>query len=281
MLEAAEALAVGGLSLSFPGRPVLKEVSFTLPQGAFCGLIGSNGSGKTTLLRAILGFQPPDAGTIRIGGPGSGGGGSGGARASVGYVPQKILFDTDMPLRARDLVALGLDGNRLGLPLPSRTRARHVDEMLRAVDAEGFADQRLGNLSGGQQQRVLIAHALIRRPRLLLLDEPLANLDVRAVADIVALLRRVAAVDNVTVLVSAHDMNPLLAAMDRIVYLAHGRAATGTTEQVVRTEVLSALYGHHIDVIRVHGRVLVVAAGAPDEIPIAVERHPAHLAQIP
>jgi zinc/manganese transport system ATP-binding protein len=270
------ALTVEGLSLSFPGRPVLKEVSFALPQGAFCGLIGSNGSGKTTLLRAILGFQPPDAGTIRIGGVGNAG-----ARASVGYVPQKILLDADMPLRARDLVALGLEGNRLGLPLPSRTRTRRVDEMLRAVDAESFANQRLGNLSGGQQQRVLIAHALIRRPRLLLLDEPLANLDVRAVADIVALLRRVAAVDNVTVLVSAHDMNPLLAAMDRIVYLAHGRAATGTTEQVVRTEVLSALYGHHIDVIRVHGRVLVIAAGAADEIPIEVERHPAHLAQIP
>ncbi len=276
MPETAEALAVEKVSLSFPGRTVLKEVSFTLPQGAFCGLIGANGSGKTTLLRTILGFQRPDAGTIRIGGSEGAG-----ARASVGYVPQKILFDADMPLRARDLVALGLDGNRLGLPVPSRGRARRVDDMLRAVDAEGFADQRLGNLSGGQQQRVLIAHALIRRPRLLLLDEPLANLDVRAIADIVALLRRVAAAENVTVLVSAHDMNPLLAAMDRIVYLAHGRAATGTTEQVVRTEVLSALYGHHIDVIRVHGRVLVIAAGEADEAPIAVERPAAHLAPLP
>jgi zinc/manganese transport system ATP-binding protein len=153
--------------------------------------------------------------------------------------------------------------------------------MLQAVDAQGFADQRVGNLSGGQQQRVLIAHALIRRPRLLLLDEPLANLDVRAIADIVALLRRVAMEDNITVLVSAHDMNPLLSTMDRIVYLANGRAATGTTAEVVRTEVLSALYGHHIDVIRVHGRVLVIAAGAADEIPIAVERHPVHVAEIP
>jgi zinc/manganese transport system ATP-binding protein len=196
-------------------------------------------------------------------------------------VPQKIILDTDMPLRARDLVALGLDGNRLGLPFPSRARARRVDEMLQAVDALAFADQRVGNLSGGQQQRVLIAHALIRRPRLLLLDEPLANLDVRAVADIVTLLRRVAVEDNITVLVSAHDMNPLLSSMDRIVYLANGRAASGTTEEVVRTEVLSALYGHHIDVIRVHGRVLVIAAGAADEIPIAVERHPAHVAEIP
>ena len=274
--DAGEALAVDRLSLSFPGRAVLREVSFSLAQGAFCGLIGSNGSGKTTLLRTILGFQAPNSGEIRIGGIAGARG-----RTSVGYVPQKIVLDADMPLRARDLVALGLDGNRLGLPFPSRARTRSVDEMLEAVDATGFADQRVGNLSGGQQQRVLIAHALIRRPRLLLLDEPLANLDVRAVADIVALLRRVAAHDNITVLVSAHDMNPLLSAMDRIVYLANGRAASGTTEEVVRTEVLSALYGHHIDVIRVHGRVLVIAAGAADETPVAVERHALHVAEIP
>jgi zinc/manganese transport system ATP-binding protein len=276
MLQTADALTVEKLSLSFAGRAVLREVSFSLAQGAFCGLIGSNGSGKTTLLRTILGFQAPQSGEVRIAGiAGSRG------RSSVGYVPQKILLDADMPLRARDLVALGLDGNRLGLPLPSRARARRVDEMLEAVDALAFADQRLGNLSGGQQQRVLIAHALIRRPRLLLLDEPLANLDVRAVADVVALLRRVASEDHITVLVSAHDMNPLLSSMDQIVYLAHGRAASGTTDEVVRTEVLSRLYGHHIDVIRVHGRVLVIAAGAADEIPIVVERHPAHVAEIP
>jgi zinc/manganese transport system ATP-binding protein len=277
MLKAAEALTVDRLSVAFPGRPVLRDVNFSLGQGAFCGLIGSNGSGKTTLLRTILGFQAATAGEVRIAGSSAGAG-----RTSVGYVPQKILLDTDMPLRARDLVALGLDGHRLGLPFPSKSRARRVDEMLEAVNAQGFADQRIGNLSGGQQQRVLIAHALIRRPRLLLLDEPLANLDIRAVADIVALLRRVAAEDNnITVLVSAHDMNPLLSSMDRIVYLANGRAASGTTEEVVRTEVLSALYGHHIDVIRVHGRVLVIAAGAADEIPIAIERHPAHVCEIP
>jgi len=273
MRDTAEALTVERLSVSFPGRTVLQDVSFSLGQGAFCGLIGSNGSGKTTLLRTILGFEAAHAGEVRIGGLTGAGG-----RASVGYVPQKILIDTDMPLRARDLVALGLDGHRFGLPFPSKARARRVEEMLLAVDADGFADQRIGNLSGGQQQRVLIAHALIRRPRLLLLDEPLANLDIRAVADIVALLRRVAAEDNITLLVSAHDMNPLLSAMDRIVYLANGRAASGPTDEVVRTEVLSALYGHPIDVIRVHGRVLVIAGAAADESPVAVARHPAPVA---
>jgi zinc/manganese transport system ATP-binding protein len=275
MQNVDEMLAVEQVSVAFPGRQVLERVSFTLARGAFCGLIGANGSGKTTLLRAILGFQALNRGTISIDGQSR-------SRAvgAVGYVPQKIQLDPDVPLRARDLVELGLTGHRLGLPLPSKARTRRVDELLAAVDAQGFADQRVGNLSGGQQQRVLIAHALIRRPKLLLLDEPLANLDIRAVAEIVTLLRRVAAAHGITVLVSAHDMNPLLGAMDQIVYLANGRAASGTTDAVVRTEVLSALYGYHIDVIRVHGRVLVIAAGSASEIPLAVEQQP-HVAVIP
>jgi zinc/manganese transport system ATP-binding protein len=271
-----EMLIVDQLSVAFPGRQVLTDVSFTLQRGAFCGLIGANGSGKTTLLRSILGIQPLSAGQIRIDGVSRGNG-----FGSVGYVPQKIQLDPDMPLRVRDLVELGLTGHKLGLPLPSKARTKLVDEMLAAVDAQNFADQRIGNLSGGQQQRILIAHALIRRPKLLLLDEPLANLDIRATAEIVALLRRIAGEHGITVLVSAHDMNPLLGVMDRIVYLANGRAASGRTDEVVRTEVLSELYGYHIDVIRVHGRVLVIAAGAANEIPAAIEQHTAHVTVIP
>ena len=269
-------LTVERLGVSFPGRTVLRDVSFELGRGEFCGLIGSNGSGKTTLLRTILGFQKATAGGIRINGLEGRAG-----LAVVGYVPQKSFLDPDMPLRARDLVALGLDGHRLGPPLPSRRRARLIDEMLHAVDAESFANERIGKLSGGQQQRVLIAHALIRRPQLLLLDEPLANLDIRSVAEIVALLGRLSAEHQVSVLLSAHDMNPLLPVMDRIVYLANGRAASGRAEDVVRTEVLSRLYGYHIDVIRVHGRVLVVAAESPEEMPEATLRDPAHAAPIP
>ncbi len=131
--------------------------------------------------------------------------------------------------------------------------------MLEAVDATRFADERVGTLSGGEQQRVLIAHALICRARLLLLDEPLANLDLRSGQEVVALLARVAREQRVAVLISAHEINPLLPVMDRVVYLAAGRAASGTTEEVVRADVLSALYGHHVDVLDVHGRVLVVA----------------------
>ncbi|WP_297494616.1 metal ABC transporter ATP-binding protein [Acidocella sp.] len=242
------ALEVAGLHVSLNGREVLRDVSFTLAPGTFCGLIGANGSGKTTLLRTILGFQPAAAGTIM-------------RQGALGYVPQKLQIAPDMPVRARDLVGLGLPGPRFGFPWPSAGRRRAVTDVLAAIDALGFAEQRLGELSGGQLQRVLIGHALISNPEILILDEPLANLDLRAAAEIVALLRGVAA-RGVTVLIAAHDMNPLLGAMDSVVYLANGRAATGRTDEVVRTEVLSALYGYHIDVIRVHGRILVVAGGA-------------------
>jgi zinc/manganese transport system ATP-binding protein len=258
VLTSDEVLTVDGVSVRLSGRQILDDVRFSLRRGEFAGLIGSNGAGKTTLLRVILGLATPTAGTVRVGGqPRTRRGRARGG--GVGYVPQKILLDADIPLRARDLVGLGLDGHRLGIPLPSRTRRQQVDEMLRAVGAEKFADARVGNLSGGEQQRVLIAHALISGPELLLLDEPLANLDIRAAQEVVTLLARIAREQHVAVLISAHEMNPLLPVMDRVVYLAAGRAASGTADEVVRTEVLSRLYGHHVDVLHVHGRVLVVA----------------------
>ena len=257
-LSTTEALNVEGVSVRLGGRTVLDDVSFSIRAGEFTGLIGANGAGKTTLFRVILGLQAPASGSVRVGG---------GKRSGrdVGYVPQKFLLDPDMPLRGRDLVGLGLDGQRLGIPLPSRARRARVQEMIDAVDARAFADERVGRLSGGEQQRILIAHALISRPALLLLDEPLANLDLRSAQEVVALLSGVAAEQRIAVLISAHEMNPLLPVMDRIVYLAAGRAASGTTDEVVRSDVLSGLYGHHVDVLRVHGRVLVVAGAGHDQ----------------
>jgi zinc/manganese transport system ATP-binding protein len=134
-----------------------------------------------------------------------------------------------------------------------------------AVGAEAFAGSRVGRLSGGEQQRILIAHALVSRPKLLLLDEPLANLDLRSGHEVVTLLHRVSHEQGVAVLLSAHEMNPLLPVMDRVVYLAGGRAVAGTSDEVVRSDVLSNLYGHHVDVVKVHGRVLVVVGSGPSD----------------
>jgi zinc/manganese transport system ATP-binding protein len=270
-------LEIEGVSVRLAGRLVLDDVTFAVGRGEFVGLIGANGAGKTTLLRVILGLQQAAAGRVSVSGRPSG-------RGVVGYVPQKIQLDPDMPVRARDLVGLGLDGQRLGLPLPSRRRREQVEAMLAAVDATKFANQRVGNLSGGEQQRIMIAHALISQPRLLLLDEPLANLDIRSAQEIVALLARISKEHGVSVLISAHEMNPLLPVLDRIVYLASGRAASGTTDEVITEDVLSRLYGYHVDVLNVHGRVLVIAhAGEGFEVlagdeSAAAPGHPDHAA---
>lgn len=260
-----EVLRVDDMSVSLSGRPVLRGVTFAIRTGEFTGLIGSNGAGKTTLLRAILGLQRPTGGRVLVLGhprPAR-------RNRSIGYVPQKVLLDPDIPMRARDLVALGLDGYRFGIPLRSARRSEAVDEILHAVDAEHFANARVGHLSGGEQQRVLIAHALISRPQLLLLDEPLANLDLHSSQEIVGLLGRIATQQRVAVLLSAHEINPLLPVMDRVVYIAGGRAVSGTTDEVIRADVLSRLYGSHVDVLHVHGRVLVVAGDQNDDATLA------------
>lgn len=236
------------------GRTVLDRVSLAVGEGQFTGLIGSNGAGKTTLLRVILGLLRPDAGQVLVAGrPLSR------RNRLVGYVPQKIALDPDLPMRARDLVALGIDGHCLGLPRRSGADAGRVEEALDAVGATRFADRRVGRLSGGEQQRVMIAHALVGRPRLLVLDEPLANLDITSTTEIVSVLAAVSADRGVAILISAHDMNPLLAVMDRIAYMADGRVASGRTADVVRSDVLSDLYRSPVEVLEVQGRVLVVA----------------------
>jgi zinc/manganese transport system ATP-binding protein len=263
-----ELLRVEGIDVAIDGRAILSDVNFRIDKGEFTGLIGANGSGKTTLFRVILGVQAPSRGRVIVHGEALQR-----STRSIGYVPQKVLFDPDMPIRSRDLVALGIDGNRYGFKRRSRADHQAVEEMLQAVDAQDFADRRVGGLSGGEQQRVLIAHALVSRPELLLLDEPLSNLDPGSVQEIIALLHQVAKRQHVAIFLSAHEMNPLLPVMDRVVYIANTRVASGTTEEVVRPDVLSALYGHHVDVLRVHGRVLVVA-GEEDDESSAVASHP-------
>jgi zinc/manganese transport system ATP-binding protein len=260
-LSAARSHAIGepiirldGVALNVGGRAVFRDVSVDVRPGEFIGVIGSNGAGKTTLLRMILGLLRPSAGTIEVfGSPVRHG------NAAVGYVPQKQQFDPETPLRGRDLVGLGIDGQRWGFPLPSASRRRRIDRVLSEVDATSFADAPIGRLSGGEQQRLMIAQALLANPRLLLLDEPLSNLDLRSANEIVSLVGRIGREHNVAVLFVAHDMNPLIPVMDRVLYLAEGHSAIGPLDEVVTPAVLTRLYGYPVDVIRVHGRILVVA----------------------
>jgi zinc/manganese transport system ATP-binding protein len=241
-------IELDGVGVRLGGRQILSDVSFQVHAGEFTGLIGPNGAGKTTLLRVILGLLPPTSGVVHSV-----------PRHEIGYVPQKLVIDQDMPLRARDVVSLGIDGNKLGFRLPSSQRRDRINTALRSVDAMDYADARVGELSGGQQQRVLIAHALVGNPKLLLLDEPLANLDLRSERDIVSLLAKLASEHQIAIVISSHDMNPLVNVMDRIIYVANGQAATGSTEEVVTSERLSQLYGRHVDVLRLHNRIIVLA----------------------
>ncbi|WP_206918197.1 metal ABC transporter ATP-binding protein [Alicyclobacillus suci] len=257
-MQVEHVLELNDIVVQFGQRTVLDHIDVAIEAGEFVGLIGPNGAGKTTLLRVILGLLSPNHGEVRVDGKSVRK-----RNRAIGYVPQKIHLDPDTPLRGRDLVGLGLDGHRFGVPLPSRKRRARIDEVLEAVDALRFADAPVGRLSGGEQQRLLIAQALLTDPKILLLDEPLSNLDIRSAHEVVRLVGRLGKERGIAVILVAHDMNPLLGHMDKVLYLAEGHAAMGEVDAVIQSEVLSRLYGYEVEVLRVRGRVLVV--GGRDE----------------
>ena len=247
------AATFAGVELRLGGRVVLSDVDLAIPDGAFVGVLGPNGAGKTTLLRAMLGLVPPATGVIRVLGapPGRG-------NPAVGYMPQSRSAASVVRLSGRDFVAAAFDGHRWGLPMPGAGR-REVDRALGLVDAAALARRPLGELSGGERQRLLLAQALLGRPRLLLLDEPLINLDPhyqRAMVELVGGLQREL---GLTVLFSAHELNPLLGVLDQVLYLGGGHAALGTVEEVITGPVLSRLYGSEIEVLHVNGRIFVIS----------------------
>jgi zinc/manganese transport system ATP-binding protein len=225
--------------------------------GEFLVVLGPNGSGKTSLLRVLLGLLPLAEGEVEIFGEGARRG-----RRSIGYVPQRRTLDPDLNVRGRDLVTLGVDGTRWGIPLPTaaaRRRRLLVDEALAAVGATAFADRPVGRLSGGEQQRLLLAQALVTQPRILLLDEPMASLDLRSQGVITSLIAGVARDRGITVVLVAHDVNPLVPVLDRVAYVARQAVVSGRPDEVITAETLSALYDYPVEVLRdSRGRVVVV-----------------------
>ena len=243
------------MRVDLAGRTILQGVSFSIDDGELVAVLGPNGAGKSTLLKVVLGLVRPTAGLISVLGQSAGR-----ANSHIGYVPQFRAIEAETTLRARDVVRFGFDGERWGPGWPSRERERRIDAVLDEVDGKELAHASMGELSGGERQRLLIAQALLSDPRLLLLDEPLASLDLGREKEIVALIRRVSRTRNVAVLFVTHDVNPLLEALDRVLYLASGRAAVGDPEEVITRETLSHLYGSPVEVVRVEGRLFVVGA---------------------
>src|SRR6266571_353504 len=202
------------VAVRFGNRTIWSDGTFTIGSSEFVTIVGPNGAGKSTLLRLLLGFLFPSEGRIEVFGQAPRRGNS-----LIGYVPQRRTLDRDLMVRARDFVAMGIDGHKWGIPLPFASKQhqrRRVQGTLDAVGATAYADRAIGRLSGGEQQRLLLAQALVGQPRLLLLDEPLASLDLRNQYGIAQLVAQVARERNIAVLLVSHDVNPLLPFTERV-----------------------------------------------------------------
>ena len=257
------AIEIENLALRRGGRTVLAGMDAVIGEREFVGIFGPNGAGKTTLLHALLGLVPPAAGTIRVFGSAPTDG-----NRTIGYLPQRRSSLGDLRLRGWDLVASAYNGYCWGLPRLGAEGRRQVAWALELVEAEALAERPVHQLSGGELQRLLLAQALLGKPKLLLLDEPLISLDPRYQQAVVDMVKRVQQTLQMTVLFTAHELNPLLGAMDRVLYLGHGHAVLGRVEDVMTSEVLSRLYDAPIDVLRVRDRIVVVAAeGAVEIVP--------------
>jgi zinc/manganese transport system ATP-binding protein len=256
MSDAVNVIEFDQVTIGLNGRDVLADASFTIARGEFIGVLGPNGAGKTTLMRAILGLIAPRAGAIRVFGHAPQRG-----DAEIGYLPQVRTVLPDLRVRGIDFIASSVRGERWGVPSLSRLDRKMIDEMLAAVGARDLAERPLAEMSGGERQRLLLAQALLGEPQLLLLDEPLISLDHRYQEAVVDLVRGFARARNITVLFSAHELNQLVGALDRVLYLGNGHAALGTVSEVVTAPVLSKLYGTPIDVVRADGHIFVLSRG--------------------
>ncbi|HEY2532993.1 MAG TPA: ATP-binding cassette domain-containing protein [Xanthobacteraceae bacterium] len=244
------------VTLAIGHRRILIDTSFSIEPGEFIGVLGPNGAGKTTLMRAILGLLAPTAGDVRIFGHAPQRG-----NPAIGYVPQTRTLLPDLRVRGLDFIASSVGGERWGVPPLHRSDHESINKTLAVVGARELAKRPLSAMSGGERQRLMLAQALLGEPRLLLLDEPLISLDYRYQEAVIDLVRRFARDRNITVLFSAHELNQLIGALDRVLYLGNGHAALGTVAEVVTSPVLSHLYGADIDVVRADGHIFVLSRG--------------------
>jgi len=242
------------LAAGYHGRTIWRGVNFSFGRGEFIAVIGPNGAGKTTLFRILLGLQQPIAGTVRIfdvvpkrGNP------------RIGYVPQRHVIDSDTNIECLELVRLGLSGRRWGFSPFSHVEHDAALTALEGVGAAELAHRPLGALSGGELQRIFLAEALAGNPDILLLDEPLSNLDLKRETDLLHLINNVVHSRNVTALLIAHNINPLLPHLDKVMYIANGKVATGKPSEVLTSESLTALYGIQVEVLHdPHGNVAII-----------------------
>jgi len=242
------------VSAGYRERIVWRGANFSFGKGEFVAVIGPNGAGKTTLFRMLLGLQPPQGGSLTVlGEPPKRG------NARIGYVPQRHTIDSDTNVECLELVRLGLSGKSWGFNPFSHDDRDAACAALKGVDALELAHRPLGVLSGGELQRIFLAEALVSDPDILLLDEPLSNLDLKRETDLLHLVNGVVRKRGVTALLIAHNINPLLPHLDKVMYIANGKVATGKPSEVLTSESLTALYGVQVEVLRdPHGNVAII-----------------------
>ncbi|HEV2449050.1 MAG TPA: metal ABC transporter ATP-binding protein [Thermoplasmata archaeon] len=268
--SAATAIRAERLEVRYGSQVVWKDADFEVKAGEFVALIGPNGAGKTTLFRMLLGLHYPAAGQLSVFGSAPRRG-----NYRIGYVPQRHTIDRETHLACDKLVRLAYPGDRWGPegrfpPLRWGPRLRLRGErdaaarVLADVGASELAHKPLGSLSGGELQRVFLAEALVGDPELLLLDEPLSNLDLRRSRELVETIHGLVQARGVTTLLVAHDINPMIKCLDKVIYIANGNVATGRPEEVLTTESLSRLYGVPVEVLRDSRGNLVIVGGEDD-----------------
>lgn len=254
-----EIVAGENVVAGYAGNTVWRGASFSFNRGELVAIIGPNGAGKTTLFRLLLGLQEPISGSVRIfNEPPKRG------NARIGYVPQRHVIDDETNVECLELVHLAYCGHQWGFHLSARAGRQAALKALEAVGATDLAPRSLSALSGGELQRIFLAEALVSEPDILLLDEPLSSLDIRRAKELVQLVNGVVRSRNVTALLVAHDINPLLPYLDNVVYIANGKVATGRPQDVLTSERLSALYDVHVEVIRdSRGNVAIIGVENP------------------
>lgn len=259
------ALRADHLDVAYRGRPVWSDASFEVRRGEFVAVIGPNGAGKTTLFRLLLGLQRPAGGALEVlGEPPRRG------NRRIGYVPQRHAIDNETHVAAEALVRLGLSGSHWGPGLRIASERSAAAAALAAVGATELGPRPLSALSGGELQRIFLAEALIGEPEMLLLDEPLSNLDLRRARELVELVHGLVRTRHVTTLLVAHDINPLIECLDRVIYIAGGRVATGAPAEVLTSSSLTALYGVPVEVLHdSRGNIVIVGGENPHEEVVA------------
>jgi zinc/manganese transport system ATP-binding protein len=246
-----EAVTLKNVNVSFDGKWVLRDLSFSVESGEFLGIIGPNGSGKTTLMRVLLSMLKPQEGTVKIEND-----------SRIGYVPQSRQIDPDTPLSARNFVSLGLPHKYR--PWLSRQDRAIVEEALELTNSMDYADKPIGKLSGGQRQRLFLAQALVRNPHILLLDEPTSNLDPGAQETIASVVDQVRRERGITVLFVSHDVNLISRYADKILYMTKDSYAIGAVDEIMKSSVLSKLYGMPVEVVHAGSSLLVSFANTKE-----------------